>query len=154
RADRRPLRPGGAGRARRRPSEPARRVDRSRARRRTPSRRHGTAGPRGRRARAAYAPRRAGLRAPAVMRAATASSCRRDARWVAATFVAVALALAIAGNPGGACAGTFIFAGDANGVDVVTHPPGYGGSGGTVNVTVCIDPTSTNATSMVQSVQN
>lgn len=37
-------------------------------------------------------------------------------------------------------AGTFIFAGDANGVDVVTHPKGYFGSGGEITITVGIAP--------------
>jgi hypothetical protein len=51
-------------------------------------------------------------------------------------------------------AGAFIFASEANGVDVVTHPTGYTGSGGTLAVTVCIDPTSANAAQMVVPVQN
>ena len=51
-------------------------------------------------------------------------------------------------------AGTYIFAGEANGVDIVTHPSPYTGSGGTVTVRVCIDPTSPNAAAMEYSVQN
>jgi hypothetical protein len=51
-------------------------------------------------------------------------------------------------------AGAYIFAGEANGIDVVTHPTGYTGSGGTLTVRVCIDPTSTNAASMELPVQN
>ena len=50
--------------------------------------------------------------------------------------------------------GAYIFAGDANGLNLVTHPQGYVGTGGVLNVTVGIDPTSANAASMVTSVQN
>ena len=39
-------------------------------------------------------------------------------------------------------AGTYIFAGESNGVDVVTHPTSYSGQGGTLTVRVCIDPVS------------
>ncbi len=53
-----------------------------------------------------------------------------------------------------ASAFAYVFAGDANGLDVVTHPIGYNGTGGTVTVTVGIDPTSTFATNMQVSVQN
>ena len=53
-----------------------------------------------------------------------------------------------------ASAFAYIFAGDANGLDVVTHPIGYNGTGGTVTVTVGIDPTSNFATNMQVSVQN
>lgn len=63
-------------------------------------------------------------------------------------------AAAFAVSPARARAGSFIFAGEANGVNVVTHPAGYTGTGGTLNVTVCIDPTSANAASMVQPVKN
>ena len=48
----------------------------------------------------------------------------------------------------------YIFAGDRNGVDVVAYPPGYSGDGGTVRVTVGIDPTSPHAQEMVPSVRN
>lgn len=51
-------------------------------------------------------------------------------------------------------AGAYIFADEANGVDVVTHPNTYTGSGGTVTVRVCIDPASPNMTDMEYSVQN
>ncbi|MGB5717873.1 MAG: matrixin family metalloprotease, partial [Gammaproteobacteria bacterium] len=50
-------------------------------------------------------------------------------------------------------AGAYIFAGEANGVDLVTHPNTYTGSGGTVTVRVCIAPTSPNAIDMEYSVQ-
>lgn len=52
-----------------------------------------------------------------------------------------------------AFAGAFIFAGESNGEDVVTHPTGYFGSGGHVEVSVCIEPKSSNAMQMVPSVQ-
>ena len=48
----------------------------------------------------------------------------------------------------------YIFAGDRYGVDVVAHPPGYTGDGGTVRVTVGIDPASPHAQEMVPSVRN
>lgn len=48
----------------------------------------------------------------------------------------------------------YIFAGETNGVDVITHPLGYTGTGGTLTITVGIDPTSANATQMLVSGQN
>jgi len=51
-------------------------------------------------------------------------------------------------------AGAYIFAGEGNGVDLVTHPNTYTGAGGVVTVRVCIAPTSPNATDMEYSVQN
>jgi len=45
-------------------------------------------------------------------------------------------------------AGTYTFAGEANGVDVITHPPGYTGTGGELKVEVCIKPGSPNAAAM------
>lgn len=53
-----------------------------------------------------------------------------------------------------AYAGAFVFAGETNGVDVVTHSSGYTGSGGTLDVNVCINPASPNAASMVVPVKN
>jgi hypothetical protein len=51
-------------------------------------------------------------------------------------------------------AGAYIFADENNGVDLVTHPNTYSGSGGVVTVRVCIDPASPNAIDMEYSVQN
>ena len=51
-------------------------------------------------------------------------------------------------------AGGYIFAGESNGVDIVTHPKGYLGIGGRINLSVCIDPTSSNSASLVTSVEN
>jgi len=56
--------------------------------------------------------------------------------------------------PAAALAGAFTFAGESNGVDVITHPTGYSGTGGELLVSVCIDPTSPNAAAMVIPVQN
>ncbi|RMG57904.1 MAG: hypothetical protein D6722_24225 [Bacteroidetes bacterium] len=53
-----------------------------------------------------------------------------------------------------ALAFAYIFAGEGNGVDVVTHPIGYNGTGGPLTITVGIDPTSTFAADMVVPVQN
>ncbi|NNL04267.1 MAG: tandem-95 repeat protein [Xanthomonadales bacterium] len=51
-------------------------------------------------------------------------------------------------------AGAYIFAGDGNGVDVITHPKDYFGDGGVLNVGVCIDPASFNISELVIPVQN
>ena len=51
-------------------------------------------------------------------------------------------------------AGAYIFSGESYGVDIVTHPNTYTGSGGVVTVRVCIDPGSPNAIDMEYSVQN
>lgn len=48
----------------------------------------------------------------------------------------------------------YIFAGESNGVDLVIHPIGYNGTGGTLTLTVGIDPSSANAANMVVSTQN
>jgi len=48
----------------------------------------------------------------------------------------------------------YIFAGEANGVDLITHPIGYTGTGGDLIVTVGIDSTSANAASMEVATQN
>ena len=49
--------------------------------------------------------------------------------------------------------GGFTFA-ENNGLDIITHPVGYAGTGGVLNITVGIDPASPNAADMVISVQN
>ncbi len=51
-------------------------------------------------------------------------------------------------------AGAYVFAGEAHGVDVVTHPSNYTGVGGEVVVSVCIDPASANAAAMEIPVKN
>ncbi|MCP4203887.1 MAG: hypothetical protein GY769_18375 [bacterium] len=56
--------------------------------------------------------------------------------------------------PAAASAGSFVFAGEANGLDVITHPPGYTGVGGVLDVEVCIDSTAANAALMAIPVQN
>lgn len=48
----------------------------------------------------------------------------------------------------------YVFANESNGVDIVTHPSGYNGAGGVLNVSVGVDPTSANAAAMAVSVQN
>lgn len=67
--------------------------------------------------------------------------------------VLVCLAVLLA-DVDGVRAGGFIFAGESNGEDVITHPTGYYGSGGHVEVSVCIEPKTPNAVQMVPSVQN
>lgn len=51
-------------------------------------------------------------------------------------------------------AGAYIFAGEANGVDLVTHPSTYTGNEDVVTVRVCINPSSPNAVDMEYSVKN
>jgi len=51
-------------------------------------------------------------------------------------------------------AGTYIFASEDNGLDIITHPSGYTGSGGVLDVKVCIDASATNAVAMEIPVQN
>lgn len=53
-----------------------------------------------------------------------------------------------------AFAGAFVFAGDDNGVDIITHPSGYNGTGGEITIGVCIDSSSANASDMVIPIQN
>lgn len=50
--------------------------------------------------------------------------------------------------------GTFEFAGEEYGVNVITHPPGYNGRGAVLTITVGIAPSSTYAAEMVIPVQN
>jgi hypothetical protein len=51
-------------------------------------------------------------------------------------------------------AGAYIFAGEANGLNLITHPNTYFGTGGNITVQVCIDPASPNALGMEIPVQN
>ena len=50
-------------------------------------------------------------------------------------------------------AGTYVFAEDY-GIDIITHPTGYSGTGGTLSVRVCIAPGTANAAAMEIPVQN
>ena len=51
-------------------------------------------------------------------------------------------------------AGAFIFAGESYGIDLILHPSNYTGTGGTVEVGVCISPSSANASQLEIPVQN
>lgn len=51
-------------------------------------------------------------------------------------------------------AGAYIFAGEDNGINLVTHPPTFNGNGGTLTIRVCINPTSPNAVLMEGPVQS
>jgi hypothetical protein len=53
-----------------------------------------------------------------------------------------------------ACAGAYLFAGEANGVDIITHPNTYTGVESEAVVRVCIDPASINAAQMEIPIQN
>lgn len=68
-------------------------------------------------------------------------------------LVSGAIALGLLFCLGAGEAGTFIFA-DGGTPTLITHPPGYLGAGGNVNVTVCIDPASANAAAMQPTVKN
>ncbi len=51
----------------------------------------------------------------------------------------LALVLGLATTPRESLAGTFIYAGEVEGVDVITHPPGYSSShSGPLQVDVCV----------------
>lgn len=51
-------------------------------------------------------------------------------------------------------AGSFLFAGDNNGLDIITHPSGYNGSGGQLEIEVCIDSAAVDAADMEVSIKN
>lgn len=69
-------------------------------------------------------------------------------------FARLLLALAVSGLfPGIASAGTFLFA-DEGFEDTIVHPADYDGTGGLLEVVVCIDPGSAHAAEMVLPVEN
>ncbi|MBW2274741.1 MAG: DUF4215 domain-containing protein [Deltaproteobacteria bacterium] len=72
-------------------------------------------------------------------------------RWVPWAMVVLVL-LALGSDR--ARAGAYVFAGEGNGVDRITHPQGYNGNGGVVTVDVCIARRSPNAALMEIPVQN
>ena len=78
------------------------------------------------------------------------------AGFISMLFVAlpVFFSVQILGSMSPCYAGAYIFAGEDNGIDVVTHPSGYTGTGGVLTVGVCIDPSSENAADMEISIQN
>lgn len=65
----------------------------------------------------------------------------------------VAFAVPALSNPRDGRAGAFTFASEGT-PDLITHPTGYTGSGGTISVSVCINPASQYAADMVPAVQN
>ena len=72
--------------------------------------------------------------------------------FLAALTLCVALTLTSLNN---ATAGAFVFAGrDANSENRITHPRGYNGSGGKLDVNVCIVPNTPNAADIEQPVRN
>ncbi len=71
--------------------------------------------------------------------------------WPLVLWAALGFAAAWSGS---ARAGAYLFAGEANGVDVITHPRGYSGAGGTVVLNLCIEPGTPNEAAMRQSVAN
>lgn len=48
----------------------------------------------------------------------------------------------------------YIYAGNANGIDIITHPKGYTGTGGVITLTVGIDPNATLTTELEVAIQN
>jgi uncharacterized protein (TIGR03382 family) len=75
-------------------------------------------------------------------------------QFVLSTFAIVLSGVVALGGPRDAHSFAYIFAGEANGVDVVTHALGYNGTGGTVSISVGIDPTSAFAAQMIIPTQN
>jgi hypothetical protein len=72
--------------------------------------------------------------------------------FLAVSMLFVALTLASLNN---ATAGAFVFAGrDANSENRITHPRGYNGAGGKLDVKVCIVPNTPNTSDMEQPVRN
>lgn len=71
-------------------------------------------------------------------------------------FASLGIALVLVTGLGSmqARAFSYAFAGETYGVELVTHPKGYSGTGGAITLTVGIDPTSTYASSMEIPVQN
>jgi len=61
----------------------------------------------------------------------------------------VGLGALLAALPVPAGAGAFLFAGETYGIDLITHPIGYTGSGGTLTVRVCLDTTDPTTASLV-----
>lgn len=62
--------------------------------------------------------------------------------------------LLLSGTMAPVYSGSFQFAGETHGADVITHPAGYNGIGGTLFVSVGISPSSPHAMEMEISVQN
>ncbi|MFT5139820.1 MAG: hypothetical protein ACI9H8_000955 [Lysobacterales bacterium] len=50
--------------------------------------------------------------------------------------------------------GAFVFSGETYGLDIITHPSGYTGTGGVLDVEVCIDSAAEDAVAMEISVKN
>lgn len=69
-------------------------------------------------------------------------------------LVRTALVAACVTLGSGAQAASYIFAGDANGTDVVAHPQGYTGAGGNLNVRIGIRQDTAFSTQMQVSIQN
>ena len=51
-------------------------------------------------------------------------------------------------------AGAFMFANEFNGLNVITHPEGYKGTGGEITIGICINPGSANSEDMETPIQN
>jgi len=78
----------------------------------------------------------------------------RIARYLLLVWIGLLEILLVFGSAGQVYAGAFTFANEVNGVDRITHPTGYTGTGGDLTVKVCIDPGFPNAAAMETSVQN
>ena len=76
---------------------------------------------------------------------------RRQSLQTVCCLLAVATAVVLLARP--IHSASYIFAA-TSGVGIVTHPLGYTGTGGTLSISVGIDPTSANAAAMAVSVQN
>ena len=81
----------------------------------------------------------------------TGSRVAKCTAFAAAALIGVVATVGTARN---ANAFAYIFAGEANGIDIVTHARGYTGGGGNIVISVGIDPTSTFAAQMIIPTQN
>jgi cysteine-rich repeat protein len=76
------------------------------------------------------------------------------ASWIGA-LAGLALVLSSVTAPRESLAGAFIYAGDVEGFDIITHPPGYSSThSGPLQVEVCVDPSSANASDMLIALEN
>jgi hypothetical protein len=64
------------------------------------------------------------------------------------------LVISLISSPVISQAGSFVFASEANGIRAITHPSGYTGTEDTLNIKVCIRPTSSNTANLEQATKN
>jgi hypothetical protein len=77
--------------------------------------------------------------------------CKSGMRW---TGLALAMVFVVSVTAREGSAFSYVFAGEGNGVDIVTHSMGYSGTEDVIEISYGIDPASPHADAMVISVQN